>query len=888
MSYLPQWSRLDQAPILSAIPQPKPIALAHIGVEGRLLFVSDKAVAEWGIFAGVKLPQTFREALAQQVPTTGEVFPLNVLDLTLHAIFIEKTGWIIWENKVQSSAQNTLDACQCLHQHIPMQMFRIRYDGKILEAAPNAQNHIPPIFEYIKKGKQLLEIIHPEDCAKLTHALREVENGRSLSIGLRLQHPKALENIRFVELHLFKTQKNKIAEAVLLDMTEQSQLEDALLFNETVYRSFLEQSPLGIVHLDETGVVVFENHRMREWTGKEPENAWLGKSVFEINGLNEELERALRNLLEKGIQVIGVEFMLHQYTLVLHGNQIIHPEGHRMGATLYIEDQSYAKESATLVNREENYKAAAFKLRDLLLGVTNEEDFLEKALPIFCEVSQAEQIKVLLQAQGNQALQCNTAFPTVATRNPLTLIQKNDFPVLNQLEFEHQNLHLRYGKALKPEEHRLLEYTEVHEAVWCPFTENGNPIGFFVFEKYTPSTNVWTKADVHLMEQLVRTFENIWGRVNTEIRHQKTLAAIDESLFNFEFDTQKQRYYTFFTPQVVQLTGYTVQELLVNGEERIDWADDLVLKEDLPLLKDHDSLLCEGRQSYTVYRIRRKNGEIRWLKESANPHRDAAKRITVGGILTDITEQKLAESALMEAKRGAENANETKTLFMATMSHELRTPLGAVSGFTDLLSRELKSPAIEKELPPQVGEFVHAIQENAKRLLNLVNDLFDLSNLETGDVTLRNIPVFINTEVQKAVQNQQHLIQNKGLALNLNMSPKLLQVSADSDRVRQMVEKLIENAVKFTDKGAISITTGQKGNKAFLQVADTGVGMSQEYVANLFTPFMQEDRKLTRKYKGVGLGLALVKRLTDLMGGTIDVQSEKDKGSSFRIWLPIV
>lgn len=883
MSCLPQWGRLDQPPTSFDFPESQSVAFVRVGLEGRLTYVSQEACEQWGFFEGVKLPKSFRDALETQALPTGQIYQISVLALSLNALYLPESGWLIWEVPV---APNTSSILATLDAHLPMVLFRLRYDGKVLQAEHNHAAKQPNPFDRIKKGKQLLDFVHPEDRSKLTHALRELESGRNMSLGLRLQFPKQLENIRFVEVHLFNTEQKKVAEAVVFDMTQQSQVEEALLFNEGLYRSFLEQSPMGVMHLDETGVIVFENLRLRDLLGGTPESSYLGKTIFQIENLSDEAQSALRNLLEKGIAIVGTEMLLQQKSFLVHGSQIIHPEGHRIGATLFFEDQNFGKSDALQVNREERYKSAGYKLRDLLLGVEDEEDFLDQTLPILQEVSQAERIQVLLLRQGNQTLQLNAQYPPNDTPTPLHLIERNDFAALNFIDATPHVLHLRHGKALRPDEHRLLEFSGVHESVWFPFTEHGNPIGFFVFEKITPSTNVWTKIDVQLMEQLVASFENIWGRVNSEIRHQKTLAAIDESLFNFEFDDQNERHYTFFTPQVLQLTGYSVQELLMSGEVQIRWAEDLVFAEDLPLLKEHDRLLREGRQSYTIYRIRRKDGEVRWLKESANPHRDAAKRVTVGGILTDITEQKLAESALMEAKRGAESASETKTLFMATMSHELRTPLGAVSGFTDLLARELKGIEQQNNLPPQVGEFVNAIQQNAKRLLNLVNDLFDLSNLETGDLTIRHIPVALHTEIQRAIQNQQAVVQNKGLYMDLQLSENPLQVIGDPDRVRQILEKLIENAVKFTDKGGITISTGTQQQSAYIRVADSGVGMSEEYVANLFTPFMQEDRKMTRKYKGVGLGLALVKRLTDLMKGTIEVQSEKDKGSVFTVYLP--
>ncbi len=306
-------------------------------------------------------------------------------------------------------------------------------------------------------------------------------------------------------------------------------------------------------------------------------------------------------------------------------------------------------------------------------------------------------------------------------------------------------------------------------------------------------------------------------------------------------------------------------------------------------MAEHDSALRAGKESTVSFRIRHSaGGGYRWIRESAVPHRDATGTLSVVGTLADVTEQKRAEAVLLQAKQDAEAQSRDKTAFIATLSHEVRTPLGTISGFSELLESELNDFKAETgaQLPPQIDEFIDTIRAKTHQILSLVNDIFDLANLETGSAELVRAPLGINDAVTDSVGFVAEKLSNAGIALYLDLDPSDPEVLVDANRLRQALDQLLSNAAKFTQAGYVRVSTRLEANRVRIEVEDTGIGMDATYLDKLFTPFLQEDRRLNRDYEGTGVGLALAHRIVAALGGEITAESEKGHGSTFRIFLP--
>ena len=247
------------------------------------------------------------------------------------------------------------------------------------------------------------------------------------------------------------------------------------------------------------------------------------------------------------------------------------------------------------------------------------------------------------------------------------------------------------------------------------------------------------------------------------------------------------------------------------------------------------------------------------------------------------------ERELQIAKTAAEQANLTKSEFLASMSHEIRTPMAGVMGFSDML--------LEDALTDESKDKVFRIKDSTQSLLTILNEILDLSKLEAGKMEIENIDFHLPSlmdDILIMFSEKRTGVRRKGLPVVINMADDVPQsVNADPTRLRQILINLMSNAVKFTDKGSVTITVellpSKEGKKNLcFTISDTGIGMKPETIAKLFSKFIQADASISRKYQGTGLGLSICKRLVDLMGGEIGVESRIGEGSTFHFTLPYV
>ncbi len=243
-----------------------------------------------------------------------------------------------------------------------------------------------------------------------------------------------------------------------------------------------------------------------------------------------------------------------------------------------------------------------------------------------------------------------------------------------------------------------------------------------------------------------------------------------------------------------------------------------------------------------------------------------------------LTEQNVL---LEEKNRELGRAHQLKAQFLASMSHELRTPLNAIIGFSDLLLEGLHGPMTEAQQDP-----LHDIRSAGRHLLSLINDILDLSKIEAGRMTLRKEPVALADSVHEAMHMVEALAKKRGVECHMQLD-ETARVCGDALRLRQIVLNLVANAVKFTPRGGrVDLRLAVDGPLVSLEVADTGIGISKAHQAQVFEAFHQVDDGTARFTEGTGLGLALVTRLLEPMGGRISVISDLGQGATFRVELP--
>jgi PAS domain S-box-containing protein len=299
-----------------------------------------------------------------------------------------------------------------------------------------------------------------------------------------------------------------------------------------------------------------------------------------------------------------------------------------------------------------------------------------------------------------------------------------------------------------------------------------------------------------------------------------------------------------------------------------------------------------GGETYTFEReMDFPDGRRRWFMWTQRPIRDdAGNTLEYQAVGHDITLRKEAEAALLHAKEAAEAADRAKSEFLAIVSHEIRTPINGVIGFAQILA--------DSPLSPEQREQVAIIKSSGQALEKLISDILDLSKIEAGKIEIESAPFGMHKSVEDVIAFFQPRARSAALTLTANIDPDVPAiVNSDEARLRQILTNLIGNALKFTEQGSItvhvscmrgepvSMRDSRRALRLFFAVADTGIGIPAEKISKLFKPFSQVDTSSERRRSGTGLGLIISKRLCELMGGSISVESKPGEGTTFRFSL---
>ncbi|MGC9503923.1 PAS domain S-box protein [Baaleninema sp.] len=309
----------------------------------------------------------------------------------------------------------------------------------------------------------------------------------------------------------------------------------------------------------------------------------------------------------------------------------------------------------------------------------------------------------------------------------------------------------------------------------------------------------------------------------------------------------------------------------------------------------HHALLTRaiaGQSPFEVeYRFYRETGELGYLCGRGEPMFDASGRFWgFLGTVLDITERKRFEETLKRTNAELARATQLKDEFLANMSHELRTPLNAILGISEGLLEQVYGSLDDREI-----KAIRTIERSGRHLLELINDILDLSKIEAGHLELHPSPTSLLPLCESSISFVRQMAAKKSIQLHLEVLEESVMLDIDERRMRQVLVNLLSNAVKFTPEGGcVRLTVTRvlrdptENNKPYLAFAvrDTGIGIAPEDRDRLFEPFVQIDSRLCRHYSGTGLGLSLVKRLTELHGGRVEVESCVGRGSCFTVWIP--
>lgn len=448
---------------------------------------------------------------------------------------------------------------------------------------------------------------------------------------------------------------------------------------------------------------------------------------------------------------------------------------------------------------------------------------------------------------------------------------------------------LRTGQPLLLTEeigNRMIERGEVERSgsaasswMGVPLRTRSRTIGVLAVQ-YHEKDNVYSQHDLELLASIGNQFALAIERKQTEIELQTRETQLTEAqaiarLGNWEWDIAANK--VKWSDELYRIFGLEPQVFVATYEEYLTF----IHPEDLELVTGVvETALRDKEFSSFDHRLIRPDGTVRTIHadgkvtvdENGNP-------VKLTGIARDITEQKQIEAELAEARDAALESARLKSEFLANMSHEIRTPMNGVIGMTGLL--------LDTGLDEEQREFTETVRSSAESLLTIINDILDFSKIEAGKLHFEKLDFDLRGVVESTVGLLAERAQVKKIELlSLVDSDVPTQVCGDAGRLKQVLLNLAGNAVKFTERGEVTVcVTRESETETHLTVrfavTDTGIGISPEAQRRLFQAFVQADGSTTRKYGGTGLGLAISKQIVEMMGGEIGIQSEPGRGSTF-------
>ncbi len=355
----------------------------------------------------------------------------------------------------------------------------------------------------------------------------------------------------------------------------------------------------------------------------------------------------------------------------------------------------------------------------------------------------------------------------------------------------------------------------------------------------------------------------------SETKYRNLIETMPEGFYR----STPEGYFIEVNPTLIKMLGYDCKEELM----KVNIPEELYFSRDERI--DGVNYNIDFVPETDVYRLKKKDGSEIWVEDHSRYIQDSSGKILYHeGIMRNITESLRAQKAILEAKEKAEEMSRLKSSFLANMSHEIRTPLSGILGFAEILKSELKDPNYIK--------FAEFIEKSGYRLLDTLDLILSFSKLEAEKVNMNYSNVHMEDVIDEVMQTFKTVAKSKNLFLIKDTGNENIINYMDEHFLKQIMNNLINNAIKYTDTGGVTVILLKENNNIVIKIKDTGIGIAEDKYGIVFEEFRQESEGFNRNFEGTGLGLSITKKFVELMKGTIKVESEVGVGSTFTVKFP--
>ncbi len=695
---------------------------------------------------------------------------------------------------------------------------------------------------------KIAALIHPEDKERWRNTI-DIANQKEIPWEFegRLLYPDgSIRWWRGSSIMSVKKETGRLYNGIMLNITAQKENEQRILKAEQLYKFALEGAGDGVWEHDFIENKVFYSSRYKKMLGYEEDEFNNDAGEWRAHLHPEDKEKAGR--------------IIEDYK-----NGLI--EKHSSEYRIRCKDESYiwVLDRGMLIEKTANGKPK--KIIGTHAEITKRKQ-LEEQVQLnekrFRDLFNFSQAMICTHDLGGKLLTVNPFICKTLEYGESEMVSNNLIDFLPE-----KNKHLFQGHYLD-----AITNNSNTEGEFTVLSKSGKKI-HLLYRNY--------KVEEPGLEPYVIGFsQDITERKNTEeiIRksEEKYRGIIENmNLGLMEVDNEERIIYA--NQSFCDMSGYTQEDLILNIA-----SDFFIRRNHLNIIKGNNEQK-KGVTDAHEAAVKNKRGELKWWLISGAPLLNQQGQLKGSiGIHLDITQQKILERELRKAKQEAERSSSAKEIFLANMSHEIRTPMNAILN----MGHQLQKTGVDEKQ----GFYISTINTAASNLLIIINDILDFSKIEAGKLTLERIGFRLSDVINHSFCVIKQKAEEKGLLLEYSLDENIFPVfTGDPHRLNQVFINLLSNAIKFTDSGYVKVDcTIEKNNRlnqvVQIKVSDTGIGMSEQFLQHLFVKFSQEDESAARKYGGTGLGMSICKQLIELMGGSIQVKSQRNNGTQIFIVLP--